>query len=103
MHWGLLVRKGRIVAVIVKIPPPQQNKRDGQPRHHDRDLLQVRVAKRAVELKHSAGAEKEDGEQEMPVADHSAVDMIEEEEVFAVLCIYSQLLCVGMMWWWQIY
>ena len=26
-----------------------------------------------------------------------------EEEVFAVLCVYSQLLCVGAMWCWRIY
>ena len=23
-----------------------------------------------------------------------------EEEIFAVLCIYSQVLFVGLMWWW---
>jgi hypothetical protein len=66
--------------------------------------LQVRVAEGAVELKRRAQAEKEDGKQQMPVVEHSMVDGFEnEEEVFAVLCIYSQLFCVGMLWWWQIY
>ena len=33
-------------------------------------------------------------------SDHS-FDVVEnEEEVFAVLCIYSQLIFVGLMWWW---
>jgi hypothetical protein len=32
----------------------------------------------------------------MPPTDHDAVE--NEEEVFAVLCIYSQLLFLGFMW-----
>ena len=57
-----------------------------------------------MELKRRAQAEKHERTQQMPVAEHALVDAIEnEEEVFAVVCIYSQLLCVGMLWWWQIY
>jgi len=42
----------------------------------------------------------------MPVRGHSIFDVIEEEEeeeAFAVLCVYSQLLCVGTSWCWQVF
>ena len=84
------------------IIPLQQNQRHGQPRHQDRNLLQVRVAECALELKHIPRAEKAHRAQQMPVEYHydwtDAVDT-EEEEVGAVLCVYSQLVC-ACLWLW---
>jgi UDP-N-acetylmuramyl pentapeptide phosphotransferase/UDP-N-acetylglucosamine-1-phosphate transferase len=52
-----------------------------------------------VELKQRAQAEKEHRKKQMPVAEHAQDAIESEEEVFAVLCVWTQLLCLGLMWW----
>jgi hypothetical protein len=51
-----------------------------------------------VELKRRAQAEKGERIEQMPVGEHPWLDESEEDEVFAVLCVYSQLLCIGALW-----
>jgi len=111
----VFLRKGRLVrrAAEGAVQPDQH---DGQPRQHERGLLRVRVvdAEGAVELDHCGAGEKEQRhtDEMMPPPDHryyyypyhrddadGGGASMDEEEVAGVACIYTQVLCVGMMWW----
>jgi hypothetical protein len=86
---------------VSKTDAEQRSQDHGQPRGHYGQLLQVRIAKRPVELKHGAQAEKQERGQQQSMSGelHANGCNDDEEEVFAVMCLYSQLVCVGLMCW----
>ena len=86
----------------MKIIIPQPPQRHGQPRHHKRGLLQVRVAKGPVCLECGPGAEKDETEKQMLLIHDEMEEVGQEDEAFAVICFYSQVVCMGLMWWFGI-